>query len=103
MYPKSVAIVFFPQGLKSEFEIAMVNEPSVFEPLKVCELKYCLKELFNPKEPTNSLDLICFALKSTFEHISLDSKLLLHPSSLTLVFTKSFLLMQTAVRLTEIF
>ena len=24
---------FFPKGLKNEFETAMVNEPSVFEPL----------------------------------------------------------------------
>ena len=26
----------FSQGLKNEFETAMVNEPSVFEPLKFC-------------------------------------------------------------------
>ena len=25
---------FFPKGLKNEFERAVVNEPSVFEPLK---------------------------------------------------------------------
>ena len=31
--PKSTAKVFF-QGLKNEFETAVVNEPSVFEPLK---------------------------------------------------------------------
>ena len=31
---------FFSYGLKNEFEIAMVNEPSVFEPLKFyCSLK----------------------------------------------------------------
>ena len=30
-YPKSAAI-----GIKNEFEIATVNKPSVFEPLKVC-------------------------------------------------------------------
>ena len=28
---------FFSKGLKNKFEIVMVNEPSVFEPLKV----YC--------------------------------------------------------------
>ena len=39
-YKKSPKIIlnlqrwYFPKGLKSEFETAMVNEPSVFEPLK---------------------------------------------------------------------
>ena len=33
-YPKSAAIAFFSKGLKKEFETAVVNEPSVFEPLK---------------------------------------------------------------------
>ena len=37
-YPKSAAMGFFPKGLKNEFETAMVNEPSVFEPLKF----YCI-------------------------------------------------------------
>ena len=32
-YPKSAAMRFF-YGLKNEFETAMVNEPSVFEPPK---------------------------------------------------------------------
>ena len=32
-YPKS-ADVIFSKGLKNEFETAVVNEPSVFEPLK---------------------------------------------------------------------
>ena len=32
-YPKSEAMGFF-KGLKNEFETAMVNEPSLFEPLK---------------------------------------------------------------------
>ena len=27
---------FFSKGLKNEFEIAVLNEPSVFEPLKFC-------------------------------------------------------------------
>ena len=31
---KSAAIGFFSKGLKNEFETAMVNESSVFEPLK---------------------------------------------------------------------
>ena len=33
-YPKSAAARFFSKGLKYEFETAVVNEPSVFEPLK---------------------------------------------------------------------
>ena len=36
-YPKSAAIVL-SKGLKKEFETAVVNEPSVFEPLKF----YCI-------------------------------------------------------------
>ena len=36
IYPKSVAMGFRCKGLKNEFEIAVVNEPSVFEPLKFC-------------------------------------------------------------------
>ena len=37
-YPKSAAIGSFIKGLKDEFETALVNEPSVFEPLKF----YCI-------------------------------------------------------------
>ena len=33
-YPKSAAMGFFSKGLKNEFETAVVNEPSMFEPLK---------------------------------------------------------------------
>ena len=33
-YPKSAAMRFFPRDSKNEFETAMVNESSVFEPLK---------------------------------------------------------------------
>ena len=36
-YPRSAA-VDFPKGLKNEFETAMVNEPLVFEPLRVCSI-----------------------------------------------------------------
>ena len=39
-YPKSAAMGFFSKGLKNEFETAVVNEPSVFEPLKF----YCIRE-----------------------------------------------------------
>ena len=37
-YPKFAALGFFFKGLKVEFEIAVVNEPSVFEPPKF----YCI-------------------------------------------------------------
>ena len=37
-YPKSAAIGFFSKGHKDEFETAMVNQPSVFKPLKF----YCV-------------------------------------------------------------
>ena len=37
-YPKSAAMDLFSKGFKNEFETAVVNEPSVFEPLKF----YCI-------------------------------------------------------------
>ena len=40
-YPKSAAMGFCSKGLKNEFETAMVNEPSVFDPLKF----YCISKL----------------------------------------------------------
>ena len=40
IYPKYAAMGFCSKGLKNEFETAMVNEPSVFEPLKF----YCMFE-----------------------------------------------------------
>ena len=36
-YPKSARMGFCAEGPKKEFETAVVNEPSVFEPLKL----YC--------------------------------------------------------------
>ena len=33
-YPKSAVMGFFYKGLKNEFETVIINEPSVFEPLK---------------------------------------------------------------------
>ena len=36
-YPKSAAMGFISKGLQNDFETAVVNEPSVFEPLTV----YC--------------------------------------------------------------
>ena len=41
-YPKSADMGFFSKGFKNEFEIAVVYEPSVFEPLKFyCIYKQC--------------------------------------------------------------
>ena len=37
-YSESAAIGFFPRDSKEEFETAVVNKPSVFEPLKF----YCI-------------------------------------------------------------
>ena len=37
-YPKSAARGFYSKGLKKEFETAVINETSVFEPLKF----YCI-------------------------------------------------------------
>ena len=43
-YPKSAAMGFCSKGLENEFETAMVNEPSVFEPLKFyCICRYVAK------------------------------------------------------------
>ena len=39
-FPKSAAMGFFSKGLKNEFETAVINEPSVFEPLKFYVLKH---------------------------------------------------------------
>ena len=47
-YLKSAAMGFFSKGLKNEFETAMVNEPSVFDPLKV----YCMFLSLSPLPPT---------------------------------------------------
>ena len=44
-YPKSAALGYLSKGLKNEFETAMVNKPSVFQPLKV----YCIK-VFHPHQ-----------------------------------------------------
>ena len=41
-YPKSAVMRFFSKRLENEFETAVVNEPSVFEPAKF----YCLLPFF---------------------------------------------------------
>ena len=42
----SKSMSFFSQGLKNEFETAMVNEPSVFEPLKFYCILHNIREYF---------------------------------------------------------
>ena len=47
-YPKSAAMGFCAKGLKNEFETAVVNEPSVFEPLKFyCKLHAGVTKFFS--------------------------------------------------------
>ena len=46
-YPKSAALGFFSKGLKIEFERAVANWPSVFEPLKF----YCIYLLIGITNP----------------------------------------------------
>ena len=46
-YPKSATMFFFSKGLKNEFETSVVNEPSVFEPLKF----YCNRDRTNAQVP----------------------------------------------------
>ena len=41
-YPRICSYKIFFKGLKNEFESAVVNEPSVFEPLKF----YCIWNVF---------------------------------------------------------
>ena len=48
-YPKYAATGFFSKGIKNEFETAVVNEPSVFEPEKFyCMYIYILGFIFVP-------------------------------------------------------
>ena len=42
-YSKSAAMEFFSKGLKNEFQTAVVNKPSVFEPLKFYYIGKTLK------------------------------------------------------------
>ena len=47
-YPYSAATGFFSHGLKNEFERAVVNEPSVFEPLKFyCNTNVLKTHIYN--------------------------------------------------------
>ena len=58
-YPKSAAMGLFSYGLKNnEFETAVVNEPSVFEPLKF----YCICNE-GLVQPTRSVEMPTYRLK----------------------------------------
>ena len=46
-YPKSAAMGFCAKGIKKEFETAVVNETSVFEPSKVYCIMHCIRLLCN--------------------------------------------------------
>ena len=52
-YPKFAAMVFFFKVFNNEFETAVVNEPSVFEPLKF----YCICDSTNS---SRNSDIIIF-------------------------------------------
>ena len=58
IYLKSAAMGFFSKGLKNEFETAVVNEPSVFEPLRF----YCTY--------TKLVQTIFFYIRGYFEMLS---------------------------------
>ena len=49
IYPKSVPMGFFSKGLKSEFETAVVSEPSVNEPLKFSCINNLRKKNTSPR------------------------------------------------------
>ena len=61
-YLKSAVMAFYTKRLKNEFETAVVNEPSVFEPLKF----YCIHNTVNSQYlysiRQNYLDLLFFFL-----------------------------------------
>ena len=59
----STAVGFVCQGLKNEFELAVVKEPSVFEPLKF----HCISDRYEELERRQEekiilLCLVCFCL-----------------------------------------
>ena len=62
-YSKSTAIGFFSKGLKKEFEISVVNELSVFEPLKVYCIHYIHYQRTISLKPYDlKIESICFLL-----------------------------------------
>ena len=62
-YPKSEAVGFCSKGLKNKFEIAMVNKPSVIEPLKFCCIKGALVAQWVRRWPTDLADQVGSSLE----------------------------------------
>ena len=56
-YPKMCSYEIFSKGFKNEFKTALVNEPSVFEPLKV----YCIKDTYKEKWEPLVFPLVIFS------------------------------------------
>ena len=64
-YPKSAAMFFFSKGLKNEFETAVVNEPSVFEPLKFyCNASVCSRRELLMWHPFIAFQVCCHLYSS---------------------------------------
>ena len=51
--PKIYSYGSFSQGLKNEFETAVVNEPSVFEPLEFYCILVCDRDFRKEQHPDN--------------------------------------------------
>ena len=62
----STAMGFVCQGLKNEFELAVVKEPSVFEPLKFHCISDRLEELERRREEKNNFTLPSLLLSDMF-------------------------------------
>ena len=56
--PQICSYEIFSWGLKNEFETAVVNEPSVFEPLKF----YCIQQKIKMLNKDNVTDFFCFSM-----------------------------------------
>ena len=59
-YPKSAAMGFCTKGLKNQFKTAVVNQPSVFEPLKF----YCNCQQTRSADVPQTLIMIIFLILS---------------------------------------
>ena len=83
-YPKS-AYMLLSKGLKNQFKTAVVNEPSVFEPLKFHGIRILAKEVLQifcsqccfytkclcPKKGSNSTEKLQNKFKSQSVHLHL--------------------------------
>ena len=62
-YPKSAVMGVVSKGLKNKFETAVVNEPSVFEPLKF----YCMAVIRNAKAKHYN---VYYCISAAYHYIS---------------------------------